>query len=447
MQLNLAKLTKHAPAPIYENQACGNRGLGLVAKKRFEEGECIICEEVIVSSTTLQSAGGSVRLYNNHLAQQVKSAKNPAFSRRFFQLPHLSKEEWGPMGAIFERGSIPVPPKSRALGLDSAYLNHSCLPNAQHSLAELTFDGTGNRRNFLIVYACRTIEEGEEITIPYESLYLDRVGRQQFLLQEYGFECACKLCEKEDAAIEAGLELIFLKLPIIFLEHAIDNEPAGILQVAHTILDIHLTIGLTDNRFARILEHCAKVCVWHSDVGRALVFLSKARNSFLSIQGVQGKDYLRVTELQRDPMKIAGAGRTKRGLSSKADTEVIRKNKERDTEIMFMLNAKDLGDYIKLSEYDDAAKGTTIGVEDGNDRQLDPKIDIDQLVKELELEKKQHDKSRHRRGSSSDEKPKKGRNKRGHKYKKKGKGKAVADGVNTADGKVGENRKQKKAQG
>ncbi|KLJ11166.1 hypothetical protein EMPG_13549 [Blastomyces silverae] len=445
MLLNLAKWTKHAPAPIYENQSCGDRGLGLVAKKRFEEGECIICEEVIVSTMTLRSAEGSVRLYNNHLAQQVKSVKHPAFSRQFFQLPHLSKVEWGPMGAIFERGSIPVPPKGRALGLDSAYLNHSCLPNAQHSLSEMASDGTGNRRDFLIVYACRNIEEGEEITIPYESLYMDRAGRQQFLLQEYGFECACKLCEKEDSAIEAGLELIFLKLPIIFIEHAIDNEPAGILQVAHTILDIHLTIGLTDNRFARILEHCAKICVWHSDVGRALVFLLKARSAFLNIQGPQGKDFLRVAELQRDPMKFAGAGHTKRGLSSKADTEVIRKYKERDTEIMFMLNAKDLGDYIKLSEYNNVAKNTTMGVEDGNDRQLDPSIDIDQLVKELELEKKQHDKSRHRRGSSSEEKPKKGKNKGGQKNKKKGKGKAVAGRVNAADGKVGE-KKRKQAQ-
>ncbi|PGH08965.1 hypothetical protein GX51_01022 [Blastomyces parvus] len=431
MLLNLATLTRHAP--VYENQACGDKGLGLVAKKRFEGGECIICEEVIVSSATLRSVGGSVQLYNKHLAQQVKSAKNPAFSRLFFQLPHFSKEEWGPMGAIFERGSIPVPPKRRALGLDSAYLNHSCLPNAQHS------DGTGQERDFIIVYACRNIEEGEEITIPYESLYMDRAGRQQFLLQEYGFECACKLCEKEDSATEAGLELIFLKLPITFIEHAIDNEPAGILQVAHTILDIHLTIGLTDNRFARILEHCAKVCAWHSDVGRALVFLSKAQDAFFTVQGVQGKDFLRVVEFQRDPMKIAGAGRTKRGLSSKEDAEVIRKNKERDTEIMFMLNAKDLGDYIKLSEYDDAAKSTTMGAADGNDRQFDPNIDINQLVKELELEKKQHDKSRHRRGSSADEKPKKGKNKRGWKPRKKGQGKVLAGGVNAAGGKDGEN--------
>ncbi|OAX84473.1 hypothetical protein ACJ72_01144 [Emergomyces africanus] len=427
MMLNLSSLTRHAA--IYENEACGNRGLGLVAKKSFKEGDCIICEEVMVSELTLQSIGGSVPVYNKHLAQQIKAVKNPAFSRKFFQLPHLSKKQWGPIAAIFERGSIPLPSNGRVLGLDSAYLNHSCLPNAQHSLSAPATDGNKKERNFLTVYACRSIEEGEEITIPYESLYMDAAGRQQFLLQEHGFECACNLCEKGAPAIEAGLELIFLKLPIIFIEQAIDTEPAGILQMAHTLLDIHVKSGLTDSRFAQILEHCAKICTWHSDIGRAMMFLSRAQSAFLNIQGVHGKDFLRLTELQRDPMKTASSGRTKRGLSSKDETEIIWKNRERDAEIMFMLNAKGLGDYIKLSEYDDAASSTTKKSDGGPDFQLDPDIDMDQLVKELELEKKQHDRCRHRRGSSSDEKPKKGKIKSGRKSGKKGKVKAVARGV------------------
>ncbi|OJD16762.1 hypothetical protein AJ78_03100 [Emergomyces pasteurianus Ep9510] len=435
MMLNLSTPTRQAA--IYENKACGNRGLGLVAKKSFKEGECIICEEVMVSRMTLQSIGGSVPVYTKYLAQQIKAVKNPAFSRKFFQLPHLSKEEWGPIAAIFERGSIPVPSNGRVLGLDSAYLNHSCLPNAQHSLSAPTTDRNKKERDFLTVYACRSIKEGEEITIPYESLYMDAAGRQQFLLQEHGFECACKLCEKGIPAIEAGLELIFLKLPIIFIEQAIETEPAGILQMAHTLLDIHLKSGLRDSRFARILEHCAKICTWHSDVGRAIMFLSRAQSAFLNIQGAKGKDFLRVTELKRDPMKTVSSGRTKRGLSSKEETEIIWKNRERDAEIMFMLNAKELGDYIKLSEYDDAASSTTERGDDGSDCQLESGIDIDQLVKELELEKKQHDKCRHRRGSSPDEKPKKGKNQSSRKPGRKGKGKAASGEVS------GYNRKER----
>ncbi|EGC41760.1 conserved hypothetical protein [Histoplasma capsulatum var. duboisii H88] len=432
MLLNLPALPKNAP--IYENRDCGNRGLGLVAKKSFKEGECIICEEVMVSKTTLQSVDGSVQVYNKQLAQQLKAVKNPAFSRKFFQLPHLSKETWGPIAAIFERGSIPIPAKGRALGLDSAYLNHSCLPNAQHSLSAPASNGNRKERDFLTVYACRSIEEGEEITIPYESLYMDIAGRQQFLLQEYGFECSCRLCEKEDPATEAGLELILLKLPIIFMEQAIDTEPAGILQMAHTLLDIHLKSGLTDSRFARILEHCANICTWHSDIGRAMVFLSRAQKAFLTIQGTQGKDFLRVTELERDPMTTVNAGRTTRGLSSKEDMGIIWKNGERDTEIMFMLDAKELGEYIKLSEYEHAANGTVDGGDDGQDSS----IDIEQLVKELELEKKQHDRSRHQHACSSDEKLKKGKNKGGRKPKGKGKGKgkgkAVVSGMSSERG-------------
>ncbi|EEH22483.1 hypothetical protein PABG_04694 [Paracoccidioides brasiliensis Pb03] len=421
MLLNLSTLINSTS--IYEAKTCGDRGQGLVANESFDEGECIVCEEVMVAVGTLETTGGSIASYNKYLAQQVKAVANPSFSRRFFELPHLPKEKWGPFAAVFERGSIPIQigaVRGRVLGLSSAYLNHACLPNAQHTLFTMKCNDDREERYFLTVYACKKVAQGEEITIPYDVLYMDRASRQQFLLQEYGFECACKLCGKENSRIEAGFELIYLKLPIIFTEKVIDAEPAGILQMAHTLLDIHLKAEITDNRFARIWEHCAFVCTWHSDEGRAMVFLSKAQNAFLKIQGANGKDFLRIKELQKDPMKTSHSGSTQRGLSSKNDMDIIRRNQERDVEILFMLDANDLGDYIKLSEYERAHTSTMEAGDEGDNCEKSSIVDIDELVRELQVEKKEHDQSRHRHASGGAEaKSKKAKRKGSEKYKKK----------------------------
>ncbi|KAK2744712.1 hypothetical protein FQN55_006631 [Onygenales sp. PD_40] len=406
-------VTSTGPLP-YVVKSFPKRGLGLVAKQRYGEGQCIYSEEVMVTTKTLEDAKGAVDLYNKILHTSMKEVKDTEFKRKFFELPKGSKEKYGILGSVFDRGAISVPLQAgnaRALGLRSAFLNHSCRPNAQHTL--LTVNTPVGESYIILLHACRDIEVDEEITVAYEFIYANIANRQEYTLENFGFECACELCENRDPAVEAGIELLSLKVPIMLMEKAVATEPAGTLQMAHTIIDVHIKSGFTSDPLGQIWKHCAMICAWHSDIGRAMEFLGKAKSIFLKIEGTEGPNFKWMSKLQEDPMKLEKAGTTKRGYSSKKDVQVIWDNPDRRTEILFMLDAKELGDYIKLSDYSE--DGEFVGAED-----RDPNIDVDELVKELEAEKKEFDESRmHENPSKAKKKSKK---KKGKKGKRSGSG-------------------------
>ncbi|KAH7131810.1 hypothetical protein B0J11DRAFT_208876 [Dendryphion nanum] len=68
-----------------------------------------------------------------------------------------------------------------------ARINHSCRPNAAYYWS--------TELNKRIVYATRTIAEGEEIFVSYIPLLLTREERQQ-RLNRYGFTCTCSACSQ-----------------------------------------------------------------------------------------------------------------------------------------------------------------------------------------------------------------------------------------------------------
>ncbi|KAK2795339.1 hypothetical protein FQN50_009765 [Emmonsiellopsis sp. PD_5] len=417
-------VTLTGPLP-YVIKRFPKKGLGLVAKQRYGEGQCIYSEEVMVTTKTLETAKGSVDLYNKILHTSLKEVKDTDFKRKFFELPKGSKEKYGVLGAVFDRGAINVPLEAgdaRALGLRSAFLNHSCRPNAQHTL--LTVNTPAGDSFIILLHACRDIEADEEITIAYDFIYANIANRQEYTLENFGFECACELCENEDPAVEAGIELLSMKVPIILMEKAFATEPAGTLQMTHTIIDIHIKSGFISDPLGQMWKHCAMICAWHSDIGRAMVFLGKAKSIFLKIEGTEGPNFKLTSKLQEDPMKLEKAGTTKRGSSSIKDVPVILNNPDRRTEILFMLDAKELGDYIKLSDYNEAGQ-----FEGATDR--DPNIDVDKLVKELEAEKKEFDESRMHENPSKAKK--KSRKKKGKKGKRGGSGSGDGDMVEKED--------------
>lgn len=78
---------------------------------------------------------------------------------------------------------------STGLWIWSAYLNHSCLPNA-------TKESIGD---MMVFRAIKPIKAGEEVFHPYDQS-ADYDARRNALLTTWGFECDCALCraEKED---------------------------------------------------------------------------------------------------------------------------------------------------------------------------------------------------------------------------------------------------------
>lgn len=78
---------------------------------------------------------------------------------------------------------------STGLWIRAVYGNHSCSPNANR---EYTGD-------LMIVRATRAIKAGEEIFHSYIDPSLDYDARQKALMDTWGFECDCKLCDAQKA--------------------------------------------------------------------------------------------------------------------------------------------------------------------------------------------------------------------------------------------------------
>lgn len=79
---------------------------------------------------------------------------------------------------------------SSALYVTSAYLNHSCDPNALYRIEP---DTHGDR---VFIASIRPIEKGEQIFISYVSRNLGKTERQ-LSLSKYGFVCNCSRCKAE----------------------------------------------------------------------------------------------------------------------------------------------------------------------------------------------------------------------------------------------------------
>jgi tetratricopeptide (TPR) repeat protein len=95
----------------------------------------------------------------------------------------MSRNAFGPGAQFGEEGARNA---STGLWIHAAYINHSCLPNAQK---EYTGD-------LMIVRATQPIKSGDEIFHAYDES-LDYEARQASLRRTWGFECGCRLCETE----------------------------------------------------------------------------------------------------------------------------------------------------------------------------------------------------------------------------------------------------------
>jgi hypothetical protein len=108
----------------------------------------------------------------------------------------------------------PDDPKSPAgLFLNASRLNHSCVPNADHS-----YD---NKSGYKSVFANRDVDVGEEITISYSDHTKPRVMRQVDM-KAWGFICQCPACDvrhPDNRAHERRLK----RLARLRQDHYMDN--------------------------------------------------------------------------------------------------------------------------------------------------------------------------------------------------------------------------------
>jgi tetratricopeptide (TPR) repeat protein len=238
----LSKLRPRADAADYdgntERRESKGHGYGLFATKDIDAGLIILCEKALCivwsheadgwtaltvdardSQTRVQPVGltkaivaklmanpsqieKATSLFGDHkgLGKQLLIKDGTPVVDTFQIHDIVSRNAFGP-GETFVTGKQDGRKASTGLWVRSAYINHSCIPNAKK-------DSVGD---LMIFRATRPIKAGEEIFHCY-SESIDLKDRAANLEKTWGFVCDCRLCkaEKKDGAQvrEKRLELM-----------------------------------------------------------------------------------------------------------------------------------------------------------------------------------------------------------------------------------------------
>jgi len=233
IRAGLSKLRPRVDAADYdgptERKESKGHGFGLFATKDIPAGSVILCEKALAlvwsheadgwTALTVDARDGQTRVQPVGLTKNLvaKLTANPSLIAKAtslfgdhaglgtqvlikdgspvvdtFQIHDIvSRNAFGP-GEIFASKQQQDGRKaSTGLWVRSAYINHSCIPNAAK-------DSVGD---LMVFRAVRDIAAGEEITHCYSEA-IDLKDRAANLKTTWGFECDCKLCkaEKKDGA-------------------------------------------------------------------------------------------------------------------------------------------------------------------------------------------------------------------------------------------------------
>jgi tetratricopeptide (TPR) repeat protein len=217
MRVNLSKARSRVDAATFtaktEVKDSANMGRGLFATRNIAVGELIMCEKAFcvvwghereaMSAMTYDLRDDRIRVSPIGLSKAIvqKLISNPSQTSKVMDLygdyqgensdavdvfcvhDIMSRNAFGP-GKQF--GDDGIRNASTGLWIHAAYINHSCIPNAQKEYIG----------DLLILRATRAISAGDEIFHAYDESS-DLEARQASLMTTWGFECNCKLCEAE----------------------------------------------------------------------------------------------------------------------------------------------------------------------------------------------------------------------------------------------------------
>jgi tetratricopeptide (TPR) repeat protein len=230
MRVNLSKARSRVDAATFigktEVKDSANKGRGLFATRDIAAGDLIMCEKAFcvvwghereaMTAMTYDLRDDRIRVSPIGLSKAIvqKLISNPSQIRNVMDLygdykgEHtdvsttddgpvidvfrihdiMSRNAFGPGNQFGEDGARNA---STGLWVHAAYINHSCVPNAQKEYIG----------DLMILRATRAITAGEEIFHAYDASS-DYEARQAALMTTWGFKCECKLCkaEKKDSS-------------------------------------------------------------------------------------------------------------------------------------------------------------------------------------------------------------------------------------------------------
>ncbi|KAF2497810.1 SET domain-containing protein [Lophium mytilinum] len=190
------------------------------------------------------------------------------------------------------------------LFLNTARLNHSCIPNARISYCE--------SRGMMTAYALSDIKAGEELTISYledertadlqnTTIFMKRDERQAQLKQKWEFECTCHVCKNAEVSAAWDDRVTAMK-PIRAFFSKIDapwapfwkfarlKELGRAVEEGMKLLRMVEKQGPKNIEVARIRETLARL---NSMMGRDPAAILCARISLEVAGAVMGKDHQR----------------------------------------------------------------------------------------------------------------------------------------------------------
>ncbi|KKY37506.1 putative set domain-containing protein 5 [Diaporthe ampelina] len=243
----------------------GAKGFGVFATRPIARGTRIMADKILLSinneDTSILDAAARLSAEDRHrlLGLSMNDAKRKSLS-------YLAAAAWGSFPSlgsitqsrdllnIFYNNNFSISGTSgkRAVFLNVARLNHSCVPNAQGNL------NTALPGRQFTIHALREIGDGEEITISYlhDELAI-RSARQQRLKEGYGFECACEICsitasaERHDQSHQRRLKI--QEMLVAFSENkAAAADASRELSLTRAIIEAYEQEGLAGRELASL---------------------------------------------------------------------------------------------------------------------------------------------------------------------------------------------------
>lgn len=237
------------------------KGKALFAIQDIAPGMLILSEAPILTTDCINS----LETVEKDIARQLRSQDKDS-QRAYFSLHNnFPSEKKNLLSNIIRSNGYPLGPNSEVGGvfLNIARINHSCRPNAKHSWNKNTKQQT--------VYALRNISAGDEITVSYLNGGVSK-ERQELLLQNFQFRCACHVCSLPDKELKASDTRI---LRAKDLDNTIGNwnsarySPAKVLADARKLLAIFREEGIDDDRLPNLYWDVFQIVIMHGDQARA----------------------------------------------------------------------------------------------------------------------------------------------------------------------------------
>lgn len=174
-------------------------------------------------------------------------------------------------------------------------LNHSCMPNCQHTW--------NSEKKVQTVYTIRPIKKGEELTVSYEvsGPAADRIA---LLEKSFGFRCACEICNlpSEEQIMSDTRQLAIQRLDER-LSRLHSRHPLSALHDCHLLLQILRAeyAGYPGVFEARVYWDAFQITVANGDLARAKVFAERSWKAAVICEGEETPEVRSVRALVDDP--------------------------------------------------------------------------------------------------------------------------------------------------